>query len=475
MATSNGTVMSDELWALDAVTLAAGIRNGEFTARDVVAACLERIEATNPQVNALTEVRPEAALEAADAADRAVAAGQPLGILHGVPVTIKANVDVAGWVTDHGSVGLQKNMAEHNSVCVQNWLNAGAIVVGRSNTPEFACRWDTTNDLHGATHNPWNRERAPGGSSGGAAASIAVGMTPLGHGTDLGGSLRHPAQACGLASIRPGRGRIPDWNPTDPSDPAMGFQLMNTNGAIGRRVADTRLALQAMANGDIHDPWWLPIPLEQADSATSAVALVLDPGGGGINEQVKSGVEHAGQLLNAAGYELEEIEPPGIAEAADLWLTICLGELLALLEPAVKNFCGPKLQRSFDCYRAMMPMPSLREYASAFGRRRAILRDWLAFFERFPLIVAPVSTEPPLMQDQDNESTESNRQVVHSMRMVVPVNLMGLPAAVVPVGVRDGLPQVVQIIGPPFQEMRCLAAAEAIEQQVEALTPIDPH
>ncbi len=200
--------MSNELWSLDALTLAAGIRNGEFTAHDVVSACLERIEATNPQLNALTEVRPEAALEAADAADRAVTAGQPLGLLHGVPVTIKGNADVAGWVTDHGSVGLRENMAEQNSVCVQNWLNAGAIVVGRSNTPEFACSWETTNDLHGATHNPLNMGRTPGGSSGGAAASIAVGMTPLGHGTDLGGSLRHPAQACGAASIRPGRGRV---------------------------------------------------------------------------------------------------------------------------------------------------------------------------------------------------------------------------------------------------------------------------
>ncbi len=467
--------MSDELWRLDAVTLAAGIRNGEFTARDVVAACLERIEETDPKINALTEVRPEAALEAADAADRAVTAGQPLGLLHGIPVTIKGNVDVAGWVTDHGSVGLRENMAEQNSVCVQNWLNAGAIVIGRSNTPEFACRWETTNDLHGATHNPWNMERTPGGSSGGAAASIAVGMTPLGHGTDLGGSLRHPAQACGVASIRPGRGRVAGWNPTAPSDPAIGFQLMNTDGAIARRVGDARLALQAMVAGDIRDPWWLPMPLEQPDDAPSTVALVLEPSGGGINEQVKSGVEYAGKLLAAAGYEVEEIEPPGVAEAADLWMTICLGELLALLEPAVKNTCGPTMLRTFDCFRAAMPVPSLKEYASAFGRRQAILRDWLEFFERYPLIVAPVGTEPPLLQDEDIGSPESNREVIHSMRMVVPVNLMGLPAAVVPVGTRAGFPQVVQIIGPPFHEMRCLAAAEAIEQQVEPLTPIDPR
>ncbi len=156
-------------------------------------------------------------------------------------------------------------------------------------------------------------------------------------------------------------------------------------------------------------------------------------------------------------------------------MTICLGELLALLEPAVKSTCGPTMLRTFDTFRAAMPVPSLKEYASAFGRRQAILRDWLEFFERYPLIVAPVGTEPPLLQDEDIGSPESNLMVIHSMRMVVPVNLMGLPAAVVPVGTRDGFPQVVQIIGPPFHEMRCLAAAEAIEQQVEPLTPIDPR
>ena len=467
--------MSGELWRYDAVALTAGIRDGDFTARDVVNACLERIDATNPELNALTEVRPDAALEAADAADRAVAEGQALGVLHGVPVTIKGNVDVAGWVTNHGSVGLKDNMAEQNSPCVQNWLNAGAIVIGRSNTPEFACRWDTTNDLFGVTHNPWDAKHAPGGSSGGAAASVAAGMTPLGHGTDLGGSLRHPAQACGVVAIRPGRGRVPAWNSTDPGEPAIGFQLMNTDGAIGRRVGDARLALQAMVARDLRDPWWLPVPLEQQDNAPPTVALVVNPTGGGVNEQVKSGVEHAGHLLTAAGYEVEEIEPPGIAEAADLWMTICLGELLALLEPAVKNICGPTLLRTFDCFKQVMPMPSLKQYASAFGRRRAILRDWLAFFERYSLIVAPVSTEPPLLQDEDIGSPESNLKVIQSMRMVVPVNLMGLPAAVVPVGSRDGFPQVVQIIGPPLEEMRCLAAAEAIEQQVKALTPIDPR
>ncbi len=467
--------MSKELWGLDAVTLAAGIRNGEFTARDVIAACLERIDATNPQLNALTEVRPEAALKAADAADRGVADGQPLGQLHGVPVVIKGCVDVAGWVTDHGCAALQDNMAEQNSPCVQNWLNAGAIVIGRSNTPEFACRWETTNDLYGVTHNPWNAEHTPGGSSGGTGAAVTVGMVPLGHGTDLGGSLRHPAQACGVAAIRPSRGRVPCWNPTDSGEPAIGFQLMNTDGAIGRRVADLRLGLQAMAVGDLRDPWWLPVPLEQASDKPPTVALVVDPAGGGINEQVRSGVEHAGKLLAEAGYEVEEIEPPRVVEAADLWLTICLGELLALLEPAVKDICGPTLLRTFDCFRAALPMPSLKQYASAFGRRRAILRDWLAFFERYPLIVAPVSTEPPLLQDEDITSPERNREVMDSMRMTVPVNLLGLPAAVVPVGFRDGFPQVVQIIGPPLEEMRCLAAAEAIERQVEQLTPIDPR
>jgi amidase len=464
----------DALWRLGAAAVAAGIRRREFSAREVVGASLDRIAAVNPRLNALTEIRADAALAAADAADRAVAEGRPLGPLHGVPVTIKGNVDLAGWATVNGCAALRDNIAPASSPCAQNWIDAGAIVVGRSNTPEFCCRWETNNEVFGATRNPWDPARTPGGSSGGAAAALAAGMTPLGHGNDLGGSLRHPAQACGIASIRPGLGRVPAWNPTQPADPPMGIQLMHVEGPMARCVEDVRLGLRAMAVPDRRDCWSQAAPLEPPPGPRPAAALVTNPAGGGIHPQVAAGVRRAGALLRDSGYDVEEIEPPGIADAAEVWRIVCLGELLVHLEPAVKGICGPSLRRAFDCYRTLLPEVTLEAYSAAFARRRALLRDWMAFFDRFGLVVAPVGTEPPLPTDGDIAAPERMGAVVDSFRMTVAVNALGLPAAVVPVGIGDGLPQVVQIIGPPLAELRCLDAAAAIERLAPPLTPIDP-
>lgn len=468
--------MSAEIWRLDATAMAEGIRTRRFCARELVSACLERIAATNPQVNALTEVRPEAALAAAEAADRALAAGATLGPLHGVPVTIKGNADLAGWATVNGCAALRDNVASVTAPAVERWLGAGAIVLGRSNTPEFCCRWDTANEVFGRTRNPWDPGRTPGGSSGGAAASLAVGMTPLAHGNDLGGSLRQPAQACGIASIRPSLGRVPTFNATDPMELGIGAQLMWTEGAMARSVRDVRLALGVMAGADPRDPWTQPVaPPAAAAPAHGPVALVIDPARGGVSAQVAAGVRRAGELLGAAGYVIEETEPPGIETAAAIWRTVCLGELLMRLEPAVRGICGPALQRTLAHYRAVGSALTLEAYAEALAERRRVLREWLQFLGRYPLVVGPVGTEPPLPPDADIESAASTRAVIHSFRLTVAVNALGLPAAVVPVGVETGLPQVVQVIGAPFAELRCLAAAEAIEAAAGPLTPIEPR
>lgn len=468
--------MGAELWRLDATAVAQGIRARHFSAQEAMAACLERIAATNPALNALTEIRPEAALAAAAAADRAVSSGTELPPLHGVPVTIKGNVDLAGWATVNGCAALRDNLAQATAPAVARWLAAGAIVVARSNTPEFCCRWDTVNEVFGRTRNPWHLGRTPGGSSGGAAASLAAGMIPLAHGNDLGGSLRHPAQACGVASIRPGLGRVPVFNATDVAEMGIGVQLMWSEGPMARSVRDLRLALGVMAGADPRDPWTQPVAMTQADGPPRGpIALVVDPAGGGVHEQVAGGVRRAGELLAAAGYEVEAIEPPGIEAAAAIWRTVCLGELLLRLEPAVRDFCGPALRRTFERYRAVAPALTLEAYAAALADRRRVLRDWLQFLERHTLVVGPVGTEPPLPPDADIESAASAEATIHSFRLTVAVNALGLPSAVVPVGTAGDLPQAVQIIGAPFAELRCLAAAEALEAAVGSLTPIEPN
>ncbi len=467
-------MIKDKLWHLGAVEMAAGIQQREFSSRELTESCLQRLESVNPSINAITEVRANMALAAADSADAKLAREEACGLLHGVPVSIKGNVDVAGWATVNGCAAFKDSIAENNSDCVQNWLNAGAIVIGRSNTPEFCCRWETTNEVFGTTHNPWNAALTPGGSSGGAAASVACGITALAHGTDLGGSLRDPAQACGVASIKPTLGRVADWVPSEPGDPAIGVQMMNTDGLMARRVADVRLGLQAMSAASWHDPWWSPQKLQESDRMRR-VALVRDPANGGIHSQVAEGLDKAGQLLRKAGYEVDEIEPAGIEEAAEVWKTICIGELTNLLAPAVQEICGERMQKMFAYYEEIAGTFSAENYMLAFARRKKLLRDWNDFFSTYSVIVAPICTQAPYITDSDLESKQKVEEIMHDRRMMVAINALGLPAAVVPVGLGDGLPQTVQIIGPAFQEMDCLAAAEAIEKQIDAITPIDPR
>ena len=185
--------MAEELWRWDAVDLARAIRLGQVSSRDAVASCLKRLDAVNGAINAVTVVLAAPALAQADEADRALQRGGAVGPLHGLPVTIKENVDHEGTATTNGVVGFKDMVAQTDSPAVANWKRAGAIVIGRTNTPAFSLRWHTDNELRGATLNPWDKTRTPGGSSGGAAASLAVGITPLAHGTDYGGSIRYPA------------------------------------------------------------------------------------------------------------------------------------------------------------------------------------------------------------------------------------------------------------------------------------------
>ena len=201
--------MKPELWRWSATDLARAIASGKVSSREAVQSTLGRIAQVNPALNAIVQVLAEEALAAADVADAAVRAGYRLGPLHGVPTTTKVNVDQRGCATTNGVVEFRNVMATEDSPVVANLRKAGAIIVGRTNTPAFSHRWFTDNDLHGATYNPWDKNLTPGGSSGGAASAVAAGMGAVAHGNDFGGSIRYPAYACGIAGLRPTPGRIP--------------------------------------------------------------------------------------------------------------------------------------------------------------------------------------------------------------------------------------------------------------------------
>ena len=240
---------------------ALAIRAGVISAVDVVEAHLARMRTVNPKLNAVVVDLSEEALAAAQAADKQRAKGKQLGLLHGVPITIKENVDYDGRPNPNGVASQMNIIAPSDAPVVRNLKNAGAIVIGLTNTPEFSFRGFTDNPLHGLTLNPWDPDITCGGSSGGAGAAVAAGIGTIAHGNDIGGSLRWPAHCNGVATIKPTQGRIPAYNQSAAAERPMLAHLMSAQGPLARSVGDVRLALEVMSQRDPRDPWWVPAPL----------------------------------------------------------------------------------------------------------------------------------------------------------------------------------------------------------------------
>ncbi|MEM6946310.1 MAG: amidase, partial [Pseudomonadota bacterium] len=287
-----------ELWALSAMATAAMVRSREISAREAVASALARLDAVNSAINAVVDPMHEEALAEADALDARLAAGERPGPLTGVPVTVKVNVDQAGRATTNG-LRLQADfVAEEDNPVVANLRRAGAIVVGRTNTPAFSLRWFCRNGLHGATLNPHDRGLTPGGSSGGAGAAVAAGIGAVAHGTDIAGSVRYPAYACGVHGLRPSFGRVAAANLSAP-DRMVGPQVTAVSGPLARRIDDIGLALVAMAAADWRDPWWMPAPIE-GPALPRRVAYDPAPDGARVAPEVRAALDEAAAALGAA-------------------------------------------------------------------------------------------------------------------------------------------------------------------------------
>jgi len=260
----------------------------------------------------------------------------------------------------------------------------------------------------------------------------------------------------------------------EPVDFFIGIQLMAVQGPMARRVADLRLALAAMSRPSPRDPWHVPLPITGEPLPSPVrVALVVDPAGAGTSPQVAAGVRRAGEALAAAGYAVEEMEPPGVATAADTWLDL-LGPELRMMWKAMSPLVTGDANRFMGMLLAARPELDPPGHLQTFAVRQALGRAWAELQQAHPLVVAPISTNPPFVVGADLDE-EGFRTILDSMRMVVAVNLLGVPAVAVPAGVADGLPQAVQVIGPRFREDLCLTAAEAIEDACGVVTPIEPR
>jgi amidase len=463
-----------DLWRMSATELAEAIRSRQASSREVIEAHLRRIEVVNPSINAITVVLAEQALEAARAADRALASSGDLPPLHGVPFTIKENIDVVGTPTTQGVKALADAHPGLDAPVVERMKAAGAIPIGRTNLPDFAIGWHCDSELWGATVNPWDRSRTPGGSSGGEAAALATGLTPLGLGNDTGGSLRWPAQCCGISTLKATLGRIPHATTIEPVDAPICNQLMGVQGPMARRVADLRAAFAVLAGPSWRDPWSVPSPLRGPALAKPVrVALVIDPAGRGTADQVQDGVRRAGRALEDAGYVVEEIEPPSIDLAAKTWLDMLnadMGTALQVMSFPWKADTQRYVAALFAVAGDRDPLTTIQNFVT----RQSLLRAWGEFQEKHPLIVAPVSTDIPFEIGTDL-TTAGVAEIVRALRMALAVNALGLPAVALPVGIGDGLPQSVQVIGPRYREDLCLDAAAALEERLGIIAPIDPR
>jgi amidase len=474
---ARGPAIASALWRLPATELVALIRAGKVSCREAAADALARLDAVNPRLNAVVRPRHEEALAEASAADEVLARGGPVGPLHGVPITVKVNVDMAGCPTDNGVVAFKELMATRDNPVVANLRRAGGIVIGRTNAPAFSMRWFTDNTLHGATRNPWDAGRTPGGSSGGAAAATAAGIGAVGHGNDIAGSVRYPAYCCGLVGLRVSYGRVPSYNFSAPAARPISAQLMAVQGPLTRRVRDARLALAAMAGTDPYDPRCVDMPLEgPAPPRPIRVALVTNPAGrGGVAPAVADSVRQAGRSLAEAGYAVEEVEPPDLGAVADLWATIAMDDTIAALEPAVQQFGDDGIKRALGFWRALHPARDARHVLDGLTRRDHFLRQWEIFLAERPLVVTPVSNEPAFPVDLDLVDADTTRRLMAAQIMQLAVPVLGLPSVSVPTGIADGLPMGVQITAGRFREDLCLDAATAIEARAPRLTPIDPR
>lgn len=461
------------LWRLTAGEIAAGVRRGDFSAREATQAALDRMDAVNPEINAVVDPMHAEALAAADAVDAARARGEDPGPLAGVPVTVKVIVDVAGHATTNGLRIQKDNIAAQDAPVVANLRKAGAVVIGLTNTPAFSLRWFTRNSLHGATLNPRARGLTPGGSSGGAAAALAAGIGALAVGTDIGGSVRYPAYACGVHGLRPGLGRAPAMNASLP-ERQIGAQLMAVIGPLARDVGDLRLALAAMSAPDPRDPWQVPAPLE-GPPAPRRAALCVAPEGLRVAPEVERAVREAAVALADAGWEVVETDAPPLREPARLQALLWLAELRHAGGEAARREADPDASFVFAQLETLAPTPDVGAYLEALQARNRLCRAWRLFLRDYPVLLCPVSAEPPFEDHLDVRSPEDFQRVAEAQLTQTGIPLLGLPGLALTTGAFGGGLGGVQIVADRHREDLALAAGEAIAARMQPVVCVDPR
>ncbi|BEV48565.1 MULTISPECIES: amidase family protein [Burkholderia cepacia complex] len=462
-----------ELWQLSATELAKRVRQRDVSAREVADAVLDRLDAVNPAINAVVEHRPDDVRRQADEVDRAIARGDDPGPLAGIPVTVKINVDQAGFATTNGTRLQRDLIARADSPVVANIRKAGGVLLGRTNSPTFALRWFTSNLVHGHTRNPRNPSLTPGGSSGGAAAAVAAGIGPLAVGTDIGGSVRYPAYACGVHGIRPSLGRVPAFNASSP-ERAIGAQLMSAAGPIARTIDDLSLALRAFSAPDPRDPWHVAVPFDGPEVAKRA-ALCVRPRGLAVVPEVEVALRDAARRLVDAGWTVDEIDDtPPMREAALLQEQLWLGDGFDALANAVEQDGDPGAAAVIAAVRGKVRDLPADVISRALVRRTTLTRQWRLFLDEYPVLLLPVSSELPFPDDLDRQGPEGFDRVWEAQLTLRALPAMGLPGLAVTTALVNGVPVGVQVVATHHREDLCLLAGRDIEARGVPVVPVDP-
>jgi amidase len=458
-----------ELNFLPAVSMAEQVRRKQLSPVELVESHLTRIQELNPKLNAFVQVDAERARRQAQVAEKAVRAAENLGPLHGVPISIKSSIDVAGLRCESGSKVRGGLVAAQDAPLVSRLRQAGAIILGVTNTPEMLMAWETDNLLYGRTNNPWNLACTPGGSSGGEAAAIAAGMSAGGVGSDGGGSIRVPAHFSGICGMKPTPGRIPATGHFPAS--AGPFALIGSVGPMARTAADLKALFEVMQGPDDGDPSAAPVPVhwpQEDDLKRIRIGYFEDDDRTPVTADTSAAVRTAAEGLRRAGFQVELFRPEGLELARQLWWKIFGVAGGMLLRPMMKG--GPEISpllRQFFSWAAAEPSHTGQSLLDAWVQRDLLRMKIFAQMHSYPVLLCPVAAIPAFRHGEQSWLVEGKTvQYLDAWSYSEWFNLLGTPAAVVPVGKSpEGLPIGVQIVARPWEEEIVLSVAAAVEKQ----------
>ena len=459
-----------DLTFLPAAEMARQIREKKISPLELAEAHLAKVERLNPKLNAFVDVAPERVRRDARAAEEVLAAGGKVGPLHGVPISIKSSVDVAGMKCEAGTRLRAGYVPAEDAPLVSRLRRAGAIVMGMTNTPELLMAWETDNLLHGRTNSPWDLERTPGGSSGGEAAAIAAGMSAGGVGSDGGGSIRVPAHFSGICGLKPTPGRIPSTG----HFPASGgpFAILGVVGPIARTVEDLKLLFEVMQGPDDGDTCAAPVPVRwpnESETKQLKIGYFEDDGRTPVAPEIRAAVRKAAKALSHAGFAVEPFCPQGLDEARVLWKKFFVkvgGMLIGPMFDRRKRDISPMLQQFLE-WSGAEPQFTENSLLAAWFRRDQLQVEFMRQMREYPIMLCPPAAIPAFRHRERSWVVEGKTiHYLDAWSYTEWFNLLGNPAAVVPLSqTAGGLPVGVQIVGRPWAEEEVLSVAAALEKE----------